>query len=61
MEVALLCEPATEPPDQVLTVGRKGVERIIVLDGFGIEVHRDGKSFLIPSTNIKHIRLCNIH
>lgn len=52
----MFVEPATEPPDSGITLGRKGVESIVVCNTW-VEVVRSGKTFLVPSANVKHVRI----
>lgn len=55
----VLCrgEGATDPPELLLAPGRKGVTDIYITDSIYIEVIREGKTYMVPSSSVRHALL----
>lgn len=54
-EVVLFAEPATEPPEQGVSVGRNEVESVSP-DAIGVMIVKAGRKFFVPWANIRHVR-----
>ena len=53
---ALLAEPCTDPPEGMLTVGRRGVDSMFIVDD-GLMVSKFGRTYIVPMANIRHLKV----